>query len=102
MSRQTEAQRKWYRMHNDTVKAERAKLGAEIAKHLSDAFEDMSELENLLNSGMEYAGHDTYALSRNDLNRKREEIKHMASQFGMRSSSYPLRLIGGDYSSLEE
>lgn len=102
MSRPTKEQAKWYQEHNDELQAEKAKLSAEIAKHLSEAFEGMSELENLLNTGMEYAGHDTYALSRNDLNRKREEIKHMASQFGMRSSAYPLRLIGGDYSSLGE
>ena len=102
MSRPTKEQAKWYQDHNDELQAEKKKLSAEIAMHLSGAFEDMSELENLLNTGMKHAGYDTYALSRDNLNQKREEIKHLANQFGMRSSSYPLRLIGGDYSSLEE
>lgn len=102
MARKTTEQMNWYLQNNDALQAERAKLEAEIAKHLSEAYEGMSELENILNTGMRHAGHDTYALSRNNLNQKREEIRSMARQFGLKGSSYPLRLIGGDYSSLEE
>lgn len=102
MSTSTKEQIEWYRKHNNEFQTDRDELEAKISEHLEAAFKDMSELEDLLNTGMKNAGHDTYALTRNDLNGKRVEIRSMARQFGMRGTSYPLRLIGGDYSSLKE
>jgi len=101
MTRLTTDQKNWHRAHAQNMEAAREKMVAKAAEHLMLAFNAMSESESNLNTCMKHAGHDTYALSRNKLNENREMIRSLATQFGARSSEYPLRLVGGDYSSLE-
>ena len=97
MSKPTHEQSQWYRDHNLEIETHRKKLHTQIADHLNDAYNKMSELENVLNTGMENAGYDTFALSRNHLHSEREEISHMAKRYGLNHREYPINLIGGQY-----
>ena len=93
----TNEQQKWFLEHNVEIETNRDRLSDIIAEHLNDAYNAMSELENTLNTGMNNAGYDTYALSRNHLHSEREEISHMAKRFGLKHKEYPINLIGGQY-----
>ena len=93
----TNKQSEWFRMHNVEIEEDRNRLSKIISESLNDAYNAMSELENTLNNGMNNAGYDTYALSRNHLHSEREEISHMAKRFGLKHKEYPINLIGGQY-----
>ena len=97
MTRPTPEQKAWYAEHHLEFDAGQMTLRDEIFRHLSEAFDAMSELEDLINTGMSEAGYDTYALSRNRLHKWREEILSMAKRYGKARMSYPLMLPGGEY-----
>ena len=93
----TNEQSEWFRMHSAEIEEDRVRQSKIIAESLNDAYNAMSELENTLNNGMENAGYDTYALSRNALHEEREIMSHMAKWFGLKHKEYPINLIGGQY-----
>ena len=97
MSKPTPEQSEWYRKHNPGIETDRKEIYVEISEHLNIAYNKMSRLEAVLNTGMKNAGYDTYALSRNHLHSEREEISHMAKRFGLKHKEYPINLIGGQY-----
>lgn len=97
MGKPTHEQSQWYRDHNLEIETNRKELSIEIAEHLNIAYNKMSRLEAVLNTGMENAGYDTYVLSRDHLHSEREEISHMAKRYGLKHKEYPINLIGGQY-----
>ena len=93
----TDKQLKWFRENHADIERARGEHNEIIAEALTTAYNQMSELENLLNDGMANAGEAQYGLSRNDIHNRRIQIRSMARQFGMKMTEYPINLMGGTY-----
>lgn len=92
----------WFRENGENIRMKRVAHNAIIADALETAYNQMSELESMLNGAMKNAGETTYGLGRDDIHNKRILIRGMARQFGMRATEYPINLIGGKYTNTEE
>ena len=97
MTRMTEDQKVWINANEKQLEVDAATYEKIAALALNEAFNALSELENIKNTCINHAGYNNFALSRDAIHNQREDILHMAKQCGAGAREYPLNLIGGQY-----